>query len=78
MQELFIMPAEATETPVADKDSLDKTFPILCSEPWLERTKEAANRLGMSAGAYIRMCVTQWMNHTNEPPAKPKKPKKPN
>lgn len=60
------------ELPVSQKKA--KTFQMRCEIAWLERIERAADSLGLSAAAYIRMVVTQRMNQDNIPVDDPKPP----
>lgn len=49
-------------------------YQVRCRRSWLDRVQKAAEAIGLSAAAYIRMTVTQRMDADQVPPSpKPKK-----
>lgn len=59
------MPTTVTAL-MADPAKKDIPFQIRCTEAWLERVKEKAEVIGLSAAAYIRMIVSQHMDTVDE------------
>jgi len=68
----------AAETTMAEQERKDIPFQIRCSASWLERIQFAADALGLSAAAYIRMVTIERMNQDGIPTSPPpqKKPKR--
>ncbi len=62
------MSVAVTEKPMPSKDV---AYQVRCSREWLDRVQSAADHLGMSAAAYIRMAVTQRMDLDGIPEPKP-------
>ncbi len=62
-------------------DRKDVPYQIRCTRDWIDRVEYAANRLGLSSAAFIRMVVTQRLDadgipETPPPPKKKPKPSK--
>jgi hypothetical protein len=68
------MAVQAAGTFMADERK-DAPFQIRAARSWIARVQFAAEQLGISAAAYVRMVVTQRMNQDGVPDPS-KKPKR--